>query len=75
MPDRIIDICLGTAFLAATLPVSATAALAVKLSGAETVLERHNRTGPYGHPFREYRFRCSGNGEVTPIGRFLIHTR
>lgn len=75
LSERILDVCLGTAFLAATLPVSAVAALAVRISSAGPVLERTDRVGPYGHPYREYRFRCANGSGVTPIGRFLIHTR
>ncbi|MGD0139492.1 MAG: sugar transferase [Tepidisphaeraceae bacterium] len=54
---RMIDVLGGGAILAATLPVMAVVALAVKVSDRGPVLFRQRRAGLGGKPFTIYKFR------------------
>jgi exopolysaccharide biosynthesis polyprenyl glycosylphosphotransferase len=54
---RGMDLILGTAILAVSLPIAGSIALAVKLAGGGTVLFRQTRCGLNGRRFTLYKFR------------------
>jgi lipopolysaccharide/colanic/teichoic acid biosynthesis glycosyltransferase len=54
------------------LPVMAAIVIAIRLSSAGPVFERHTRVGWNGALFTLYRFRCA---HLTKVGRFLDRTK
>jgi lipopolysaccharide/colanic/teichoic acid biosynthesis glycosyltransferase len=80
---RAADVALAAAGLAATLPLLATIAAAVKLSSEGPVLFQQTRVGRGGRPFTMFKFRTmrcgavgpeitsGGDPRVTAVGRVL----
>ena len=62
LAKRVMDIVLGTLLLAATLPVSLLAALAIKLTSRGPVFFRQHRVGLNGRVFTMYKFRSMRAG-------------
>ena len=54
---RAMDLILGTAILAVSLPIAGSIALAVKLAGGGSILFRQTRCGLNGRRFTLYKFR------------------
>jgi exopolysaccharide biosynthesis polyprenyl glycosylphosphotransferase len=82
----VLDYVLATLLLAATVPVVAVAALAIRFTSPGAVLYRQRRVGRGGHEFAVYKLRtmhddaereCGpvlaavGDARTTPVGRVL----
>jgi lipopolysaccharide/colanic/teichoic acid biosynthesis glycosyltransferase len=77
---RGMDLGLGALAGALTLPVVATAAVAIAVTDGLPVFFRQTRPGLGGHPFQLIKFRTMRTGDdpdaarLTPLGRFLRST-
>src|SRR5215213_9113921 len=67
---RVIDMVLAATALAATMPVLALCALAVRMSG-RPVLYRGARVGRFGRTFTMYKFRTLKPGAEQRLGSRL----
>jgi lipopolysaccharide/colanic/teichoic acid biosynthesis glycosyltransferase len=85
---RILDVCVAGFLLAASAPLLALIAGAVRLSGAEPVLYRSSRVGRHGHPMQILKFRTmdsdpawkrdvtsSDDPRITRLGRLLRRSK
>lgn len=87
---RCMDVLLCSALLAFTLPVTALAAIAIRLEDGGPIFYRQERVGRNGKPFLLYKFRsmnvaAEADGvarwaqvhdcRVTTVGRFLRRSR
>ncbi|EKV32765.1 sugar transferase [Caenispirillum salinarum AK4] len=87
---RLFDVSVSLTFLVATLPITAAAAAAVKLTSRGPVFYRQERVGLHGRPFELLKFRSmttdaekdgkprwagANDARVTPVGRFIRKTR
>ncbi|MHB0976080.1 MAG: sugar transferase [Candidatus Aquicultorales bacterium] len=90
LAKRLIDLSLAVFGLVVTAPVTAVAALAVKLSSPGPVIYKQERVGQREKRFKIYKFRTMVDGaedetgpalatendaRITPVGRFLRKTR
>ncbi len=90
LAKRLFDVVVSLTFLIATLPITLTAALAVKLTTAGPVFYRQERVGLNGQTFNLMKFRSmtvdaekdgrpqwarANDTRVTSVGRFLRKTR
>jgi lipopolysaccharide/colanic/teichoic acid biosynthesis glycosyltransferase len=68
---RALDLVLSTLFLVLVLPVAATIALLVLLTGGRPVLYRGARVGRGGHVFTMVKFRTLRPGAEERLGPYL----
>jgi lipopolysaccharide/colanic/teichoic acid biosynthesis glycosyltransferase len=62
MGKRVMDICVASLVLLASLPLFLAVAVAIKLDSPGPVFFRHVRTGRQGRPFRLFKFRSMAVG-------------
>ena len=89
MLKRVLDVILSGLGLAVVSPLLAMIAFAIKLDSPGPVFFRQNRLGLNGSLFRIYKFRSmvsdaerrgtrftvGGDDRITPVGKFLRHTK
>jgi exopolysaccharide biosynthesis polyprenyl glycosylphosphotransferase len=87
---RVFDLIIGTTLLIVTLPVSAIAAMAIKLDSPGPILYQQKRVGANGRVFSILKFRSmrqdaekdgvavwakTADPRITAVGQFLRRTR
>ncbi len=86
---RILDLSVATLLLLLTLPITLTAALAIRLDSPGPIFYAQERMGQFGRIFKVYKFRTmrtdaeangpqwatKGDSRITRVGAFLRKTR
>lgn len=73
--ERFVDVVFGTGLLLFTLPVTVSAAVALKLSQKGPLFDHEDRVALNGQSFKALRFHCQDGDHPSAVGSIMIKTR